>query len=154
MRLTKKSDYALRALFTLVENYERGPVPTRLLASRNDIPQPFLEQILLAMKQMGWVESVAGKRGGYQLARNPERITLGMVVRHFDGLMAPIGCVSTNAYEPCTQESLCRFRRILLEVRNETARIMDRASLASVFRGRPVSRAEVFDESYMEGAGI
>jgi Rrf2 family protein len=64
MHISKKTDYALRALFTLVEHYEGTPIPIRELARRNDIPKRFLEQIMLALKAQGWVESLAGMRGG------------------------------------------------------------------------------------------
>ncbi|HXB59645.1 MAG TPA: Rrf2 family transcriptional regulator, partial [Candidatus Acidoferrales bacterium] len=93
MRISKKTDYALRALFTLVEHFDGAPIPIRELARRNDIPKRFLEQIMLALKSQGWVDSLAGIRGGYVLAKNPGKITMGEVVRHFDGIIAPIDCV-------------------------------------------------------------
>jgi Rrf2 family protein len=154
MRLSKKSDYAMRAMFTLVEHYGRGPIPIRELARRNDVPKRFLEHIMLEMKAKGWVKSMAGRDGGYVLARSPEQITMGQIVRHFDGVMAPIGCVSVNHYERCSQEPVCRFRRILLDSRNYTARLMDQATLAAVFAGQPVSREEVFADQLLGGAGI
>jgi Rrf2 family protein len=154
IKLSKKTDYALRALFTLVEYHGRGPIPIRELARRNDVPKPFLEQILLEMKGEGWVDSVPGKRGGYVLARPPGEIAMGEVVRHFDGLLAPISCVSSSCYAWCSQESVCRFRRVLLEIRNLTARLMDGATLASVHEGKLVSREEVFDPELIGGGGI
>lgn len=154
MRLSKKADYALRALFTLVEHHDRGPIPIRELARRNDVPRPFLEHIMLELKQRGWVRSTAGKLGGYALAKNPEKITMGEVVRHFDGVLAPIGCVSTSQYERCSQESVCRFRRVLLEIRNFTHRLMDQSTLAMVYAGKPVSRQEVFNADFVGGDGI
>jgi Rrf2 family protein len=155
MRLSKKTDYALRALFTLIEHEGRGPVSIRALAESNDVPKAFLEHILLDLKERGWVTSTPGKAGGYQLAQPAERITMGMVIRHFDGVLAPIGCVSKAAYEPCSQEARCRFRRALLEVRNMTARYMDQLTLAEVFRQKPVSPAELADDMLLiAGAGI
>ncbi len=154
MKLSRKTDYALRALFTLVEHHGRGPIPIRELARRNDVPKRFLEQILLEMKGRGWVASLPGKRGGYVLARRPDQITMGQVIRHFDGVLAPLPCVSASHYEPCTQEPVCRFRRVLLEARNYTHRLMDRATLARVFAGEPVRTEEVFDEAVVGGAGI
>ncbi len=145
MKLSMKTDYALRVLFTLVEHHGQGPIPIRELARRNDVPKRFLEHIMLDLKEQGWVKSEAGSRGGYVLARKPQKITLGEVVRHFDGILAPIGCVSITHYERCGQEPVCRFRRVLLEIRNYTARVMDKATLASVFAGRPVSREEIMD---------
>ena len=149
-----RTDYALRALFTLVEHYGGNPIPIIELARRNDIPKRFLEHIMLDLKERGWVDSVAGKRGGYRLARNPERITMGEVVRHFDGYLAPIGCVSVTDYKRCTQEPVCRFRRVLLSARNVVAQLMDNASLADVMRGLPVRTSEVLASEGIYGEGI
>ena len=112
MRVSKKTDYALRALFTLVEHFGSGPIPIRELSRRNDVPKKFLEQIMLALKKCGWVDSESGLRGGYVLAKAPEKITMGEVVRHFEGILAPIACVSVRGYQRCSQEPVCRFRRV------------------------------------------
>ena len=154
MKLSRKSDYALRALFTLVEHYGKGPLSIRELAERNDIPKRFLEQIMLDMKSQKWVESLAGRDGGFMLAKSPEQISMGQVVRHFDGILAPISCVSTSHYEPCTQESVCRFRRVMLDIRNYVSRLMDGATLASVFKEPIVRREEVFSPEFLYAEGI
>jgi len=143
MQLSMRTDYALRALFTLVEHHGGKPIPIIELARRNDIPKRFLEHIMLDLKERGWVESVAGKRGGYLLSKDPAKISMGEVVRHFDGYLAPIACVSVSDYKRCTQEPVCRFRRVLLEARNIVARLMDNTSLADVLKGSPVSNSEV-----------
>ena len=153
MQVSKKTDYALRALFTLVEHYNGTPIPIRELARRNDIPKRFLEQIMLALKAKGWVESLAGMRGGYVLAKNPSKITMGEVVRHFDGILAPIACVSLSGYKRCSQEPVCRFRRVFFDIRNYVTNVMDQSTLAQVARGAPVSKHEVF-AGFIEGEGI
>lgn len=154
MRLSMKTDYALRALFTLVEHYGAGPIPIRELARRNEVPKRFLEHIMLDMKAQGWVGSLAGKAGGYRLARPPEKISMGEIVRHFDGHLAPIGCVSARFYARCSQEPICRFRRVLLDARNYVARLMDQSSLATIMAAAPVTRREVFRSGYVGGDGI
>ena len=153
MRVSKKTDYALRALFTLVDHYGGLPIPIRELARRNDAPKRFLEQIMLALKSQGWVDSVAGIRGGYILSRNPNKITMGEVVRHFDGILAPIDCVSVTGYQRCSQESVCRFRRVFFDARNYVANLMDRTTLAEVAKGLPVSRQEI-TTGFIGGEGI
>ena len=160
MQLSMRTDYALRALFTLVEHHGGRPIPIIELARRNDIPKRFLEHIMLDLKERGWVDSVAGKRGGYRLSRNPEKITMGEVVRHFDGYLAPLACVSVSDYKRCTQEPVCRFRRVMLQSRNMVARLMDEPgtfateTLAEVMRGKPVSDAEVTAIQGIHGEGI
>lgn len=153
MWVSKKTDYALRALFTLVDNFGGMPIPIRELARRNDVPKRFLEQIMLDCKTQGWVSSTAGLRGGYLLAKNPAKITMGEVVRHFDGILAPIECVSVAGYKRCSQEPVCRFRRVFLDVRNYVAGVMDRSTLADVAKISPVSRQEV-SSSFSGGDGI
>lgn len=126
----------------------------RTLAERNQVPKRFLEHIMLDLKTQGWVDSTAGKHGGYVLAKPADQITMGQVVRYFDGIIAPLNCVSVTQYEPCSLESICRFRRVFLQVRNETARYMDSATLAAVYAQPVVQRQEVFDEVFIGGAGI
>jgi Rrf2 family protein len=153
MRVSKRTDYALRALFTLVDHYGGVPIPIRELARRNDVPKRFLEQIMLDLKTQGWVESVAGVRGGYVLGRSPKDITMGDVVRYFDGILAPIHCVSVTDYKRCSQESVCRFRRVFFDARNFVAGIMDRATLAEVAKGLPLTKRES-SIGFVGGEGI
>lgn len=153
MRVSKKTDYALRALFTLVDHYGGAPIPIRELARRNDAPKRFLEQIMLELKAQGWVTSSAGVRGGYILAKSPAKITMGEVVRHFDGILAPIDCVSVAGYKRCSQESVCRFRRVFLDARNYVAGVMDRSTLSDVAKILPVSKLEI-SAGFMAGEGI
>jgi Rrf2 family protein len=154
MRVSMKTDYALRVLFTLVDHYGGAPIPIRELARRNEVPKKFLEQILLAMKARGWVGSTAGVRGGYVLAKAPNKITMGEVVRHFDGVLAPVACVSVTGYRRCTQEPVCRFRRVFLNARNYLAQLMDGLTLADVAKGPPVSKPEVLATGFSGGEGI
>src|SRR5690606_34131699 len=126
----------------------------RIIAEKNDIPRRFLEQIMLELRAAGWVESVPGRDGGFLLAKRPSEITMGDVVRSFDGILAPISCVSTTDYEPCSQEAVCRFRRVLLNIRNFIAYTMDRADLETIFAGKPVQREEVFSPGFVGGDGI
>jgi Rrf2 family protein len=99
------------------------------------------------------VDSVAGMRGGYVLSKSPAKITMGEVVRHFDGILAPIGCVSVTAYKRCSQEPVCRFRRVFLDARNYVTGVMERATLAEVAKGSPVSKQEVY-AVFIGGDGI
>ena len=153
MKLSRKSDYALRALVYLTLNRHRTPISIRELAAENDVPKRFLELIMLEMKGQGWVESTTGRIGGFKLAKPPNAITMGQVVRYFDGLLAPVWCVSVSQYEPCSQEPKCRFRRVLLDARNYVAKLMDEATLERVALESIVTIEEVFNDNY-DGAGI
>ncbi len=154
MRLSKKSDYALRALIGLARWSKSQPISMRALAVLNDVPQRFMQQIMMDLKAQGWVTSTAGRDGGYQLAIDPEALTMGQVVRHFDGVLAPIGCVSIGNHESCSQEAACTFRRVLLDVRNHTAELLDRTTLAELALGRARPNTEMYTQEFTGGAGI
>src|SRR5689334_15095774 len=99
--LSSRARYATRALLDLTLHYSEGPIQIHDIAERQAIPVKFLEQILLALKRFGFVQSRKGPGGGYALAKPPETITLGAVVRAMDGPLAPISCVSVSGYMEC-----------------------------------------------------
>jgi len=136
VKLSKRGEYALRALidFGLAQAMGRPLLQVNELASKEDLPVKFLEQILMQLKAAGYLESRRGKHGGYLLARRPEDIQIGQVVRLIDGPLAPIRCVSQVAYERCTcpDEEHCGLRMVMLDVRNAISNILDRFSLADV----------------------
>ena len=99
MKLSKKSEYALRALLELTLVHGKATLQRHEIAARQHIPVEFLEQILLALKRAGLLSSRRGMHGGYGLLKSPEEVTLGQVIRVLDGPLAPIGCVSKTAYQ-------------------------------------------------------
>jgi Rrf2 family protein len=136
MKVSKKGEYALRALIDLGIAAEVGRplIQVAELADSEQIPVKFLEQIMQLLKAAGFVESRRGKFGGYRLAQPVQKIAIGQVVRLIDGPLAPIGCVSQTAYEKCScpDETHCGLRMLMLDVRNAIASILDRYSLADV----------------------
>ena len=151
MQLSRRTDYALRALFTLVEHRNGRPVAIAQIAIRNEIPKRFLEQIMLELKRCGWVDSLPGRRGGYFLKNCPSEIRIGDGIRHFNGALAPVGCVSATDYRPCSQEARCRFRWLLLQVRNVVNGVIDSFSLEDVWRGASICEAELHEGMHGEG---
>src|SRR5512134_4055319 len=101
MKLSKKSEYGLRALLELTLVYGTATLQRHEIATRQHIPVEFLEQILLALKRAGLLSSRRGMKGGYGLIKSPNDITLGQVIRILDGPLAPISCVSKTAYQKC-----------------------------------------------------
>ncbi len=136
MNLSKRGEYALRALIDIGIAREQGRdlLPIRELAERERIPVKFLEQILLQLKEAGFLESRRGKKGGYLLRKAPKSIRIGDVVRLIDGPLAPIPCVSKTAYAPCScpDEDHCGLRMLMLDVRNSIAEHLDRHTLEDV----------------------
>jgi len=151
--LSKKTQYTLRALYSLTRSYGRGPTLIATLAREESIPQDFLENILLHLKRDGLVESKKGKGGGYQLARHPESVTIGSVIRLVEGPLAPLPCASETAYrkcDECADVSVCGTRMVMREVRDAIAGILDRTTLAEVCRRIDTAKGAA-SESAMEG---
>lgn len=149
--LSKKTQYTLRALYALSRTYGKGPTLIAKLAKDESIPQDFLENILLLLKREGLVESKKGKGGGYSLAVRPERVTIGSVIRIIEGPLAPLPCASETAYrkcDECVDDRFCGTRMIMRQVRNATADILDKATLAEICRREDEARvdAEGFSE--------
>jgi len=144
MRISKRSEYGLRAIIDLA-TWEDGEavVQIKQIAEREKIPLKFLEQILLTLKNAGILHSKMGIGGGYYLARQPEEITLGHIIRVLDGPLAPIRCVSQMAYEPCgcPDEETCGLRLVMYDVRNAIAGILDHTTLADVAQRVEQARA-------------
>ena len=124
MRITYKGDYALKALLDLAVHHELGVSTINDIAKRIDAPVKFLEQVLLELKNGGFVESRRGKVGGYLLVKAPNQITLGEVVRFIDGPTEPIACVE-KGYAGCTDIYKCVFRKIWLDVGKSASEIVD-----------------------------
>ena len=133
--LSKKTKYALKSLIYLANNQEAGAVLISELAEKERMPRKFLELILLTMKNKGVLMSKKGRGGGYQLARSPKAISIGEVVRMFDGPLAPVQCVSETAYAKCSEcadERTCGIRLVMKDARDALADILDGTTLADV----------------------
>jgi Rrf2 family protein len=131
--LTSKAKYALRAMLDLAEHGRERPAFIADIATRQDIPRRFLENILIDLRREGLVVSHRGKNGGYALARAPETISFAEIIRCIDGPLALAPCVSLTAYrrcDDCVDEAVCAIRQTLLEVRDSTADILEKTKLA------------------------
>jgi Rrf2 family protein len=135
MRLSKKGEYAVRALVEIgLESHQRpnSLIQISTVAQRTNIPEKFLEQILLALRNGGVLRSKRGVEGGYALAKTPGDITLGEVIRLLDGPLAPIPCVSLTSYERCScpDEATCGLHIAMKQVRDAIAGILDAYQLS------------------------
>ena len=131
--LSQRTRYALRALTHLAEQGSAAPVPVGEIAAGQRVPRKFLELILLDLKAGGLILSRRGRMGGYRLARPAAEISFGEVIRLLDGPLALVPCASHTAYrrcDDCHDEATCAIRRVLGQVRDEAARILDAFTLA------------------------
>src|SRR6266853_1261736 len=134
MKLSVRGEYALRALLVLGLHYDEPLVRIQAISDEQNIPKRFLEQILNDLKSAGIVRSKRGVAGGYRLAKRPEEITLASIVRHLEGALAPVSCVSERFYEKCScpDESRCPIRSVMKEVREAVVRIVERVTIADL----------------------
>src|SRR5258708_33243667 len=134
MKLSVRGEYALRALLVLGLNYDQPVVRIQTISDQQNIPKRFLEQILNDLKSAGVVQSKRGVAGGYRLARPPEEITLAAVIRHVEGALAPVSCVSERFYEKCScpDEARCAIRSAMKEIREAVVRVAERITLGDL----------------------
>ena len=107
MRISTKGRYALRVMLDLAEQGRAGYVPLREIAQRQEISEKYLEAIVASLSKNGFVRSLRGKGGGYQLRRAPEEYTIGSILRLTEGSLAPVACLE---HEPnqCERVAVCK----------------------------------------------
>jgi len=129
MKISSRGLYALKALTHLAEAYDRGLVKIHEIAEEEEIPEKFLEGILVALKNARLVSSQRGREGGYRLRRPPAQVLIGEVVRTIDGALAPFGDAAELAYRVKTEPRHAGLFDLFLDVRNAAAAILDHTSL-------------------------
>jgi len=130
--LAQKTRYALRALLYLTENHGGSAVQLARIAETQQVPPKYLELIMLDLKKAGMVRSIRGPKGGYALAREPEEISFGEVVRVMEGPIALVPCASVNFYAKCGDchdEATCAIRKAFALLRDQSAALLEGISL-------------------------
>ena len=132
MKISQKGLYALQSLMMLARRYNQGAIRIRDIAYEEDLPEKFLELILLELKNARIVESVRGAKGGYALRRSPSQIYLSEVIRLIDGPLAPFGDAEQLRTLIDRDLEHRALYQVFLDVRNAAARILDHTSLADI----------------------
>ena len=143
--LSQKTRYTIRAFQHLADHWGKGQVQLADIADAQNIPPKFLTVILSEMAREGLLISQRGRDGGYQLALPPIDISYGDLVRLTRGTLALVPCAARNAHEHCKNclpEIDCRLRSLMLKVRDDTASILDRITLADPIRMEPLFEKE------------
>jgi Rrf2 family protein len=130
MRVSTKGDYGVRALVELAHHYGQGPVQSAEIASRQEVPEPYLDQLLTTLKRAGFIRSVRGPQGGHALIRDPGEVRLSEVVMALEGSLAPIPCVEDE--KACTKSGDCVQRDVWERVRDTTKDILDSVTIAEL----------------------
>lgn len=133
--LSKKTKYGLKALTFIARVEGDDPVQVGAIAKSEQIPQKFLESILLTLRKAGILGSKKGKHGGYYLRKKPSEILMTEVMRVLEGPIAMVPCVSLNFYEKCDDcpdEKLCSVNKLMIQVRDNTLHVLKNTTLADL----------------------
>jgi Rrf2 family protein len=132
--LSKKAQYALKALTYLATKTKDGPVLITTIATEKNIPLKFLESILLELKKTDILGSKKGKGGGYFLQQDPKKISIAKIIRIVDGPIALLPCVSLYFYERCKDcnEKVCNLNRVLIQARDAILSVLENKMLQDI----------------------
>lgn len=133
--LSKKTKYGIKALTYLASQSKLEPVQISEIARHENIPQKFLESILLTLRNTGFLGSKKGKGGGYYLLKDPVEIPMTTVIRVLEGPIAMVPCVSLNFYEKCDDcpdENKCSVHKLMLQVRDSVLEVYRNNTLADL----------------------
>ena len=134
MWISRKTDYATRAVLALALAGDGGALKMHEIAERTHVPDSLLEQIMAQLRGAGIVRSERGPHGGYRLNHPPSEITMERIVRLFQGPLAPIACATRSEPEPCPMEIGCTLLDTWREVRDATISILERKTFADLAR--------------------
>jgi len=135
MKISQKGLYALQAMMMLARHHHQGAIKIREIAYEEDLPEKFLELILLELKNARMVESVRGAKGGYQLRRDPAAIPLSEIVRLIDGPVAPFADAEQLRVLVDRDLPHRALYQVFLDVRNAAAKILENTTLADLIAG-------------------
>ncbi len=130
MILSTKGRYGLKATFELSKNYGLGPVSLKKISEKYGISESYLEQLFAKLKKDGYIDTVRGPQGGYLLAKKPEEITVGMVLRTLEGEITTSDCLNK---EVCSRESICATRVIFEKIEKSINDVIDNITLADMY---------------------
>jgi Rrf2 family protein len=135
MKISQKGLYALQAMMMLARHHKQGAIKIREVAYEEDLPEKFLELILLELKNARMVESVRGAKGGYQLRRDPSEIRLSEIMRLIDGPLAPFGDAEQLRVLIDRDLPHRALYQVFLDVRDAVADVLDNTTLADLIAG-------------------
>lgn len=130
MKVSTKGDYGVRALVELAHHYGQGPVQSAEIASRQQVPETYLDQLLTTLRRAGFIRSVRGPQGGHALIRDPKEVRLSEVMTALEGSLAPIACVDDP--DACTRTGGCVQREVWEQVRDATLQILESVSIGDL----------------------
>lgn len=131
MKISTKGRYALRLMLDLALNNTGECITIKSIASRQEISEKYLEQIITILSRSGFVKSTRGAQGGYRLAKEPKDYTVGMILRAIEGSLAPVSCLDDNPNE-CIRANTCATLTLWQELNDAINQVVDNTTLADL----------------------
>lgn len=128
MKLSTRGRYGLKAMYQLALHYGEGPIPLNTIAKKQGLSENYLEQLFSVLRKEGLLQSVRGAQGGYMLAKHPQQITVGHILRTLEGSMAPVDCVEDDS-KKCENEEDCVTRFVYAQINESISNVIDSISL-------------------------
>jgi len=130
MKISMKGDYGVRALVELAHHFGEGPVQSAVIANRQSIPEPYLDQLLTSLRRAGFIRSVRGPQGGHALIRDPHDLRLSEAMTALEGSLSPIACLDDP--NGCHRTPSCCLRGVWEEIEQATTKILDSITIADL----------------------
>ncbi len=130
MKLSTRTRYGIRAVLELAENYGTGPLKLKIIAQRQEISVKYLEQLMTVLRSAGFVRSIRGSKGGYLLAKAPEKIKISDVFHCLEGPVVTVDCVENKNY--CTRTNDCVARQVWVEVQRAIMGVLQSITLQNL----------------------
>jgi Rrf2 family protein len=121
-------------MLDLAAHHDQGPTPLREIAKRQDLSVKYLEQLIIPLKAAGYIRSVRGARGGYTLARKPDKINVGQIIKVLEGGLSLVDCVEDP--KVCDREKNCPTRDIWLRMSERLMEELSSLTLSDVLDGK------------------
>jgi len=136
-------------MFELALRYGEGAIPLRSVAERQDISENYLEQLIAILRKAGLVNSVRGAHGGYLLAKEPEKITIGDIIRVLEGPIAPTDCLENDQEASCEKIEECVTRLIWKELQESINEVLDSITLEDLRQEAINAKQKQGDHGYL-----
>ena len=137
MKISTRGRYGTRMMLDLAAHHDQGPTPLREIANRQDLSVKYLEQLIIPLKAAGYIRSVRGARGGYTLARKPDKISVGQIIKVLEGGLSLVDCVEDP--KVCEREKNCPTRDIWLRMSERLMEELSSLTLRDVLDGKKIS---------------
>jgi Rrf2 family protein len=140
VHFSTRGEYGVRLMVELARHHGAGPISLAEMADHENLPRPYLEQLVVSLREAGLVHSTRGAHGGYQLSREPSEVRMGEVLRALEGPLAPMICASEDPSHAgiCDRTGYCSVNHLWVTVRNAISGALDSITLADLAMPRPL----------------